>query len=149
MGADDVDKVALTLPEQAQLFEFLRSSQAHAAGSSAVEERLRLLGRVDAPQDGQRDIETLRDATEALRSWLRASEPDNPAVRVRARWPWLLAALALLSASVGLAALVDPALIQTRGLGLLPSLWRCWSWAIDGLPRPREMPHGPHSKAGP
>ena len=118
MGGDDVDKVALTLPEQAQLFEFLRSSQAHAARVAAVEERLGLLGRVDAPQDGQRDIETLRDAAEALRSWLRASEPDNPAVRVRARWPWLLAALALLSASVGLAALVDPALIELAAWGV-------------------------------
>ncbi len=111
MGGGDVDKATLTLPEQAQLFEFLRSSQAHDARVAAVRERLRLLGRVDAPGDGRRDIETLRDATEALRSWLRVSEPDSPAVRVRARWPWLVSALALLAASVGLAVLVDPSLI--------------------------------------
>ena len=118
MGGGDVDKVALTLPEHAQLFEFLRSSQAIDARVVAVRERLRLLERVDVPSDGWRGIETLREATDALRSWLRASEPDSPAVRVRARWPWLLAALVLLSASVGLAVLVDPSLIQLAAWGV-------------------------------
>ena len=118
MGGADVEKAALTLPEQAHLFDFLRSSQAHDTRVAAVQERMRLLGRVEAPRDGRRDLETLREATEALRSWLRASEPDSPAVRVRARWPWLLAALVLLSASVGLAVLVDPALIQLAAWGV-------------------------------
>ena len=122
MGGGDVDKVALTLPEQGELFEFLRSSQVHAARVGAVQERLRLLGRIDAPRDGQRDIETLRDATEALRSWLRVSEPDSSAIRVRARWPWLLSALVVLSASAGLAAFVDPSLILLAAAGVAIAL---------------------------
>ena len=117
MGGGHVDKVALTLPQQGELFEFLRSSHAHVTRVIAVQERLRLLGRVDAPTEGRPDIETLRGATDALRSWLRMSEPDSPAVRVRARWPWLVAALVVLSASVGLAVLVDPSLIQLATAG--------------------------------
>ena len=117
MGGGDVDKVALALPQHGELFEFLRASQAHAARFGAVQERLRLLERVKAPTDGRRDIETFRAAADALRSWLRVAEPDSPAVRVRARWPWLVAALVVLSASVGLAVLVDPSLIQLATAG--------------------------------
>lgn len=122
MGGGDVDKVALTLPQHGELFEFLRSSQAHIARFSAVQERLRLLGRVDAPMDDRRDVETLRGAADALRSWLRMSEPDSPAVRVRARWPWLVAALVVLSASVGLSVLIDPSLIQLATAGVAIAL---------------------------
>ena len=122
MGGGEVDKVALTLPQHGELFEFLRSSQAHVARFSAVQERLRLLGRVEEPADGRRDIETLRGAADALRSWLRMSEPDSPAIRVRARWPWLVAALVVLSASVGLAVLVDPSLIQLATAGVAIAL---------------------------
>ncbi len=122
MGGGGVDSVALTLPEQSELFEFLRSSQAHEIRAGTVRERLNLLEYVDAPDGGQRDVDTLREATEALRSWLRVSEPDNPAVRARARWAWLLSALAVLSASVGLAVLVDPSLIQLAAAGIAVAL---------------------------
>ncbi len=122
MGGGGVDSLALTLPEQSELFEFLRSSQAHEIRVGTVRERLNLLEYVDAPDGGQRDVDTLREATEALRSWLRVSEPDNPAVRARARWVWLLSALAVLSASVGLAVLVDPSLIQLAVAGIAVAL---------------------------
>ena len=122
MGGGGADNVALTLPEQSELFEFLRSSQAHEIRVGTVRERLNLLEYVDAPSGGRRDVDTLREAAEALRSWLRVSEPDNPAIRARARWAWLVSALAMLSASVVLAVLVDPSLIQLAAAGVALAL---------------------------
>jgi len=122
IGRGGVDNAALTLPDQSELFEFLRSSQAHEIRVGTGRERLNLLEYVDAPSGGQRDADALREATEALRSWLRVSEPDNPAIRARARWAWLLSALAMLSASVALAVLVDPSLIQLAVAGVAVAL---------------------------
>lgn len=98
MAGGDVNNVALTLPKHGELFEFLRSSHAHDTRVGVVRERLRLVERDAEPEGAPRELETFRDAAEALRSWLRVSEPDSPAVRVRARWHWLLLGLSLLLA---------------------------------------------------
>ena len=108
IGRGDVDRIALILPEHGELFDFLRSSHANDARAGVIRERLRLLERVDTPEDGERDFETSRNAMEALRSWLRAPEPDSLANRLRTRWPWLLLALAMLLVSAGLAVLTGP-----------------------------------------
>ena len=117
IGRDDVDRIALTLPEHGELFEFLRSSHANDARAGAIQERLRLLERLDAPEDGEQVFETSRDAVEALRSWLRVPEPDGLANRLRSRWPWLLLAVAMLLVSAGLAVLADPSLSLLGGIG--------------------------------
>ena len=124
IGRGDVDPIALTLPEHGELFDFLRSSHANDARAGAIHERLRLLERVDTPEDGDRVFETSRDAMEALRSWLRVPEPDRLANRLRTRWPWLLLALAMLLASAGLAVLADPssALLGALGSGVALAL---------------------------
>ena len=115
IAGGDVDNVALTLPKHGELFEFLRSSHAHDTRVGVVQERLRLVERVAEPEGVRQELEAFRDAAEALRSWLRVSEPEGPAARVRARWPWLLLALALLLAGAAPAVLgptvpVDPSL---------------------------------------
>ncbi len=109
IGGTDIDKISLTLSEHGELFDFLRSSQVHGARVGAIEERLRLIERVGEPEDAEQRLGSYRDATEALRSWLRAPEPDGLFHRVRTRWPWLLLALASLLAGIGLASLDDPA----------------------------------------
>ncbi len=122
MAGGDVNHVALTLPEHGELFEFLRASHAHDTRVGVVRERLRLLERAAEPESGRRELETFRDAAEALRCWLRVSEPEGAAVRVRARWPWLLPGLALLLAGAAPAVLVpslpvDPFLTALAAAG--------------------------------
>jgi len=108
IGGTDIDKISLTLSEHGELFDFLRSSQVHGARVGAIEERLRLIERAGEPEDAAQRLESCRDATEALRSWLRIPEPDGFLRRLRTRWPWLLLALASLLAGLGLASLDDP-----------------------------------------
>lgn len=108
IGGADVDKISLTLSEHRDLFDFLRSSQAHNTRVGAIEERLRLIERAGEPEDAEQRLESYRDGTEVLRAWLREPEPDGLFRRLRTRWLWLLLALALLSAGFGLASLDDP-----------------------------------------
>ena len=103
IGGADVDRISFTLSEHGELFDFLRSSHAHGARAGAIHDRLRLIERIDVPEGAEQRLATYREATEALRSWLRAPEPDGPVRRLRNRWPWLLLALALVLAGVGLA----------------------------------------------
>ena len=122
MAGGDVNNVALTLPKHGELFEFLRSSHAHDTRVGVVRERLRLVERDAEPEGAQRELEAFRDAAEALRSWLRVSEPDSPAVRVRARWHWLLLGLALFLAGAAPVLLVpavpvDPLLTPLAAAG--------------------------------
>ncbi len=108
VGGADVDRISFTPFEHGELFDFLRSSQAHGARAGAIRERLRLIKHVDLPEGAEQQLATYREATEALRSWLRVPEPDGPVRRLRNRWPWLLLALALVLAGAGLAAMADP-----------------------------------------
>ena len=108
IGGADVDKASFTLSEHRELFDFLRSSQAHGTRAGAIRERLRLIERIDVPEGAEQRLATYREAMEALHSWLRVPEPDGLVRRVRNRWPWFLLALTLVLAGVGLAALADP-----------------------------------------
>ncbi len=125
IGDGNVDEVALDLSEHGQLFEFLRASEAHKGRTGSIEERLRLLDRVERHGDGQRDLEKLRGATESLRSWLREPAPETLPDRIRMRRPWILSAIAIAVASAGLAVFVDPwfALLVAAAAGIaLPVL---------------------------
>ena len=108
IGGANVGEVSFTLLEHRELFDFLRSSQAHGTRAGVIREKLCLIDRINGPEDSEPRLATYREATEALRSWLRVPEPDGPARRVRNRWPWFLLALALVLTGVGLAALTDP-----------------------------------------
>ena len=101
VGGNLIDNAALTLPNHAELFELLRDGHSHESRIAAIEERLRLLDRVDPSGTDHQDTDKLRNAIEALRSWLRAPQPRSFAVRIRSRWPWLLAAIAMLLAGTG------------------------------------------------
>ena len=125
IGNGNVDEVALDLSKHGQLFEFLRASEAHKGRTGSIEERLRLLDRVERHGDGQRDLEKLRGATESLRSWLREPAPETLPDRIRMRRPWILSAIAIATAGAGLAVFVDPwfALLVAAAAGIaLPVL---------------------------
>ena len=120
VGGNLVDKAALSLPNHAELFELLRDRHKHESRVAAIEERLRLLNRVDHSGVDQQDIEELRNVIEALRFWLRAPQRQSLPVKIRARWPWLLAALMMLLAGVGLAWFASDsfALLAAFGAGI-------------------------------
>ena len=125
IGDGNVDEVDLDLSKHGQLFEFLRASEAHKGRAGSIEERLRLLERVERHGDGQRDLEKLRGATGSLRYWLREPGPETLPDRSRMRRPWILSALALAVAGAGLAVFVDPwfALLVATAAGIaLPVL---------------------------
>ena len=82
---------SFTLSEHRELFDFLRSSQAHGTRAGAIRERLRLIESIDVPEGAEQRLATYREAMEALRSWLRVPEPDGLVRRVRNRWPWFSA----------------------------------------------------------
>lgn len=128
IGGADTDRISPTLPEHRELFDFLRSSQAHDARTNALQERLRLIERIEAPEDAEPRLAKCREATDALRSWLRAPEPDGLLRRVRNRWPWLLLALALALAGAGLAAPLDP------GADWIGSLVGDLAWSAPSVP---------------
>ena len=120
LGGGKVDEVNLDLADHGQLFEFLRAVEAHKATVNAIEARLRLLAHIEQPDDGQSKLEKFRSAVDALRSWLRAAEPETLSDKIRARRPWILFALAMAVAGAGLAVFVDPmfALLAAVGVGV-------------------------------
>ena len=118
IGGVNIDNTSLSLPDHGELFEFLRTSHAHETRVGAIEERLRLLKGFDAPEEDEQDLEKYRTAAEALRSWLRMPRPGSFGIRLRRRWPWLLAALALLLTGAGLALLIDSSLAPIAALGV-------------------------------
>ena len=125
IGDGNVDEVALDLSDHGRLFEFLHASEAHKGRAGSIEERLRLLARVERHGDGQRDLEKLRGATGSLRYWLREPGPETLPDRIRMRLAWILSALALAVAGAGLAVFVDPwfALLVATAAGIaLPVL---------------------------
>ena len=120
LGDGNVDDVDLDLSDHGQLFEFLRAVEAHKARTKAIEERLRLLTRVDRPEENQRELEKFRSAADALRSWLRAPDPETLTDKLRTRRPWVIFALGIAIAGAGLAVFVDPmfALMAAAGAGV-------------------------------
>ena len=135
VGGNLIDKAALSLPNHAELFELLRDRHRHESRVAAIEERLRLLNRVDHSGVDHQDIEELHDAIEALRSWLRAPQPQSLPVRIRTRWPWLLAALVMLLVGAGFAwfAADSLALLAAFGAGIvLAALFVGETKVLDG-----------------
>ena len=125
IGEGNVDELALDLSKHGQLFEFLRASEAHKGRAGSIEERLRLLDRVERHGDGQGDLEKLRGAAGSLRSWLREPASETLPDRSRMRRPWILSAIAIAVAGAGLAVFVDPwfALLVATAAGIaLPVL---------------------------
>ena len=118
IGGGDIDTTGLSLPDHSRLFEFLRTSQVHSAREGAIREKLRLLGGTDSLDEKEQDLERLRAAADALRSWLRLPEPDSLRNRLRRRLLWILSAFALLSTGVVLAFAVDPSLASIAALGV-------------------------------
>ena len=118
IGGGEIDTTALSLPDHSRLFEYLRTSQAHSTRDNTIREKLRLLGVTDSLDEKEQDLERLRAAADALRSWLRLPEPDSLRNRLRRRLLWILSAFALLSTGVVLAFAVDPALASIAALGV-------------------------------
>ena len=120
VGATDA---ACTLDHAAhgRLFEFLRAAEENRARQRAIAWRLRILESIEQPDGKERTPDNLREAVSALRSWLRAPEPERPADRIRSRRSWILLAAALGIAGAGLAVFVDPwfALLLAAGMGVL------------------------------
>ncbi len=120
LGGGKVDEVNLDLTEHGQVFEFLRAVETHKTTRNAIEARLRLLARIDQPDDGQNKLDKFRSAVEALRSWLRAPEPETLSDQIPSRRSWLLFALALAVAGAGLTVFINPtfALLVAVGVGI-------------------------------
>ncbi len=135
VGAEKTDHAQLSLPNQSQLFEFLRASHAHATRVGEIRERLAVLESADAPRHGEprhgaprvdeHDTERIGSAADVLRSWLRVPQSKSLSIRFRSRWPWLLLAFAVIVAGGALAFLMDPllALIAIVGPGIGLAAW--------------------------
>lgn len=120
IGGEDVDYAQLSMPDRHSLFEFLRASHSHKIQVHAIREQLGVLKSADPPKDGEHDVERIRSAAAALRSWLRVPQAESPAVKLRKRWPWLLLAFVMFLAGAALAYFVYPllALIALAGPGI-------------------------------
>ena len=121
IGNGNVDEAALNLAQHSNLFEFLRSSGAYNAEVDAINERMRLLERVNQLGDDQRNPERTREAAAVLRAWLCAPEPETLSDKIRARRSWILLACVMAVAGVGLAVFIDPlfALFAAAGTGIV------------------------------
>ena len=122
VGDSSLDEVKLNLTAHSQLFEFLRSCTKHDDRSNAIEERLRLLRRVDELGDRQGDLDQYRDATSLLRSWLRVPEAETLREKIRERRYWVLSAFILTVSGFILAMLVDPTFGMLAAVGVGVSL---------------------------
>ena len=124
LGGGDVEEVDLALPDNRELFEFLRDAEGHKAEARAIEEQLGVLAYVEQPVAGQAGLDDTRHAVDALRAWLRAPGPQTPAMPFRA--VALFAAFAVVI-GLGLAMLVEPLLSALAafgaGLGAAALLW--------------------------
>ena len=124
LGGSEIDKVTLTVTENGQLFEFLRAAEKHRAQKSTIEWRLRLLEHIEPSEDDQSRRHCLRGAVDALRRWLRAHKPETLQERLRARYVWILLALAMMVTGAGLAMFVAPlfVLLLAAGAGVMVPL---------------------------
>lgn len=120
LGGGKIDEANLDLADHSQLFQFLRTVEAHKGKVHAIEERLRLLASIEQTDGGQIELERFRSAVNALRSWLRAPEPKTLQDKIRSRQYWILIALTMAIAGAGLATFVDPmfALLAATGVGV-------------------------------
>ncbi len=148
VGGNLVEKAALSLPNHAELFELLRDRHRHESRVAAIEERLRLLNRVDHSGEDHQDIEELRNAINALRSWLRAPQPQSLRVKIRARWPWLLAALVMLLAGAGLASFAADSLVLLAAFGAGIALAALFVGERKGLDGRRSVARSAFEKVG-
>ena len=110
VGSNLVDNAGLTLPNHAELFDFLRTSHELEACRTAVEEKLRLLDVGDTAHESAGEFDRIRDGIDALRRWLRTPNPESFAARLRARWPRLLIVLLPLAAFLAIVSLTSVAL---------------------------------------
>ena len=118
IGGGDIDEVVLALPEHARLFGFLRECEAHKTKTTIIREKLRLLQPASLSENSQEDIEVYQDAARALRSWLRAPEPDTVSDRIRSSLIRIYFAFAMMLAGIGLGVFVNPLFILIAGIGL-------------------------------
>ncbi len=126
VGGGDSIPQDFELGDHSQLFEFLGAVERHLGKKSALEWRLALLDRVPVQEGGDREIEELRNACSALRSWLRVPEPETPSDRIRARRLWILGSLVVAAVGGILSVLVHPlfGFMLAAGAGaLLPLLF--------------------------
>ena len=117
VGGDLIDNAALTLPNHSELFDYLRSSHSLATQIGETSKRLSLLEGIDQPEDSEQVLDSSRDASDALRSWLRTPQPESLAVRLSRRWRWLAAAFVMFLVGLGLAYFLDPLLASIAALG--------------------------------
>ncbi len=148
IGGEDVDHAQLNLPDRRKLFEFLRASHAHKAQVRAIREQLGVLKSADPSKSGEHDIETIRSAAAALRSWLRVPQTEPPAIRLRSRWPWLLLAFAIFLAGAALAYLLDPLLALVAAVGPGIGLAALFSDGKRGYDRRRKEEQNRYGELG-
>jgi DNA repair protein SbcC/Rad50 len=121
LGGGNVDEVNLDLDDHSQLFEFLRAVEANRASIQAIKARLRLLTHIEQSDDDPSALENFRSAVDALRSWLRAPEPESLSRKIKARRFWILFGLALTISGAALAVFIEPmfALLAAVGVGVV------------------------------
>ena len=121
LGGSDIDEVTLTVTQHGQLFEFLRAAEKHRAQKNTIEWRLRLLEHIEPSEDDQSCLHSLRSAVDALRRWLRAHRPETLQDRLRARYVWILLALAMMVVGGVLAMSENPLsrLLLAAGAGVM------------------------------
>ena len=121
LGGGDVDEAAFTVEDHGRLFNFLRAAADHRTQKKVIESRLRLLASIDHGADAQGRLENLRAASDVLRQWLRAPEPETLRDRLRARRWWILLAAATAVAGAGLVVFVDPRFgwLLAAGVGVM------------------------------
>ena len=131
LGGGEVDETGLALPDNHQLFEFLRDAEGHRAEISAIEKELGVLAYIEKPGAEQSALGDMRRAGDMLRAWLRAPELQAPALPRRAS---ILGGVGVVAVGLGLTALVDPlfAALAAFGAGL----------AVPALLRGRGQPRG-------
>ena len=108
---------AYSLPDHAELFDFLRATHGNKTRVGAIQERLRLLDRVDTTPTEQKELDKLRKAIDALRNWLRRPQHRSLVDRARSRRPWLLAAAMVVFGGVVLAEYVSDLFLSLAAFG--------------------------------
>jgi DNA repair protein SbcC/Rad50 len=127
LGGGEINEVDLDLADHHQLFEFLRDAVRHKDAIDAIEERLRLLAEIEHSAADQTRLDDYRRGVDALRSWLRAPEPQSASLPSRSRTWWMLSGLAVIASGLGLAFVIDPLFAALAafgaGLALAATLW--------------------------
>ncbi|MFP6748155.1 MAG: hypothetical protein VCD66_11230, partial [Alphaproteobacteria bacterium] len=117
----------LDLGKHGELFAFLRAAETLRSKTDAMDERLRLLEKLEFPDENRRLLESYRDAAGNLRAWLRAPDPEAARRASRINRIWLIISIPLMAIGAALAFMVDPRLVILIGIGggiFLPLLFR-------------------------